>query len=275
MKLILAATDFSKASRNAVNYAAEMAKRCKVHLVLFHSYMPPVIMSDVPVIMPASSELEKDALKVMKRMAASLKAKFGPSLKLELVCKYGMAVDAITDYAGENKVDLVVMGMRGTGPIEEKLVGSITTDVIKKSKSPVLSIGHGVKFSPVKNIVLATDYMEITSSSVLDPVKEIATLFKSHVHLLNVVPASTTVPTVSQAVQGIKTEHVFEGFKHSFHAIVNKDVATGINEFVKLRKIDLVVMIPRKHNFFQTLFKGRTTKQVAFHTNVPLLTIHE
>lgn len=274
MKLILAATDFSRTSRNAVNYAAEMAKRFKSKLILFHSYMPPVIMSDIAVVMPTVTELEKDSLKILKRMATSLKTKYGASLKLELVCKYGMAVDAIKDYAIENKVDLVVMGMKGAGALEEKLVGSITTDVIKKSRTPVLSIGSGVKFRAIKNIVFATDYLEIASPELLAPVKEIATAFKSHIHLLNVVPGSTTVPSVNQAVEGLKTEHAFEAFKHSFHAIVNKNAADGINEFIRLRKIDMVVMIPRKHNIFHALFKGRATKQVAFHTTIPLLSIH-
>lgn len=275
MKLILAATDFSKASRNAINYAAEMAKRTKARLLLFHSYMPPVIASDVPVVLPSSSELEKDAMKAMKRIATSLQKKHGGSLKTELVCQYGLAVAAIIDYAEENKADLIVMGMKGAGPLKEKLFGSITTDVIKKSKRPVLSIGHDVKFNPIKHIAFATDYQEIASFAILDPVKELATQFKAHIHLLNVAPDSSLVPTVSHAIQGIKTNHAFDGYKHSFHAIINKSVADGIKEFTGLRKMDLVVMIARKHSFFQTLFKSRTTKHVAFHTNTPLLTIHE
>lgn len=275
MKTILAATDFSKASRHAVTYAAEMAKKCKAKLVLLHSYLPPVMLSDVPVVIPGLEELEKDALKIMRRTVSGLHLKHGRGLKVEMVCKYAMAVDAIRDYASENKVDLIIMGMRGASVLSEKLLGSITTDVIKQSHVPVMSIGHKVKFKAPKNIVFATDYQQIESPSALDPLKTIATLFKSNIHVLNVVPKATAIPTVSQAAEGIKIEHLLEGYKHNFHAIVNKNVADGINEFVKLRKADLVVMIPRKHNIFQTVFKGRSTKQVAFHTNVPLLTIHE
>jgi nucleotide-binding universal stress UspA family protein len=275
MKLILAATDFSKASRNALQYAAELAKKSKAGLVLFHSYMPPVIVSDVPIALPLPEEIEKEALKKLRRTAAGLRLKYGRALKLELVCQYGMAVDAITNYASESKADLIVMGMSGAGALEEKLVGSITTDVIKRSKTPVLSIGQNVKFKPVKNIIFATDYKETASPLTLDALKEIANLYKSHIHILNVLEASTVLPTTKQAVQGLKTEHLFDGYKHSFHAIVNKKVADGIHDFIKLRKIDMTVMVPRKHSVFHTLFKGRATKQVAFHTGVPLLTIHE
>lgn len=275
MKTILAATDFSKASRNAVNYAAEIARKSNARLILFHSYMPPIIVSDVPVVMSLPEDVEKNALKTLRRMTSGLILKYGKNLKPELVCKYGMAVDAINTFAKERQVDLIVMGMEGSGYLEEKLVGSITTTLIAKCETPVLSIGKKIKYKAIKKIALATDYLAVGNSAVLNPLKDIAGLFKSHIYVLNVVPDTKTLPNVKQAIQGIHIENALKGCNHSFHATVNKNVAEGINEFVATNKIDMVVMIPRRHSVFKTVFKGRQTKKVAFHSSASLLTLHE
>ena len=275
MKTLLVPTDFSRTSRNAINYAAGIARRCKASLILFHSYLPPIMISDVPVIIPLPAEIEKESLKKLKRIAASLRVKYGENLKIELVCKYGLASDIISEFAKEKKADLIVMGIQGAGYIEEKFAGSITTETIKKSKIPVLSVGKQFVFKKIKNIAFATDYLALKDPSTLSPLKEIASIFKSHVHIVNVVPDKNSVPTSSQAVQGIGIEHILEAQDHSFHCVVNKNISEGINEFVKSRKIDLVVMIPRKHPLLKSIFKQAETKKVAFHSNAPLLTIHE
>lgn len=49
MKTILAATDYSKTSLNAVDYAINLAKFKQSKVVLFHAYHPPIITSDVPI----------------------------------------------------------------------------------------------------------------------------------------------------------------------------------------------------------------------------------
>ncbi|WP_317897606.1 universal stress protein [Aurantibacillus circumpalustris] len=274
MKNILAATDFSRASRNALNYAAEFAKKNKAKLILFHSYLPPVIVSDVPVIIPFE-ELEKKAMKALHRIAKSLSLKYGRFLEIEMVCKYGLPLDAIKSFSKERKIDFIVMGMQGAGLIEERLVGSTATELISESKIPVITVGKRIKYKPLKKIVFASDLNEINDKNILNPLKEISELFKSHIYILNVIKDDKTLPTISEAVAGIKLENVLKGYKHSFCSVENKNVADGINAFIKKNKMDLVVMMPRKHSFFKSLFKERETKKVAFHTTVPMLTLQD
>ena len=167
------------------------------------------------------------------------------------------------------------MGMKGTGYLREKLIGSITTSLIKKAKSPVLAIDRRVKFGSIKKIALACDYTETKSKSILDPLKELAHLFKSHIYVLNVVRELDTVPPVSKAVAGIKLDHSLEGINHSFHYTKSEDVIEGINDFVDEKKVDMLVMIPRMHTMLQNILHEPHAKRMAFHTKVPLLALHE
>lgn len=80
---------------------------------------------------------------------------------------------------------------------------------------------------------------------------------------------------ITKAVEGMKLDHQLDGIEHYFHTVNNKDVVDGINEFIKKYAIDITVMIPREHSFLKTLFTETHTKQIAFHTRTPLLTLHE
>lgn len=274
MKLILAPTDFSKASRNAVNYAAEIAKRAKAKLVLLHSYHPVVLMSETPMILPASEDLEKESLQRLKRIRHQLLTKHGRRFHVEILCVEGLAGDVITGYANEHNVDLIVVGKRGAGYLEEKIIGSITSDLIARSKVPVLSVSEKDKFKSIKKILLATDYLSLSRKTLLDPLKEIADMFHSHIFVLNVMAKENDLPTVSQAVEGVKLDQLLEGHDHSFHVVTHGDVVEGINHFVEAMHTDLIVMIPREHTFFKSLFTKRKTKAMAFHSQASLLTIH-
>lgn len=274
MKLIIAATDFSKASRNAINYAAEIAKRAKAKLVLLHAYHPVVMVAETPIVLPMPDDIEKSCMRQLRRIRYQLLTRHGRRFNVELSCMEGLGADIICDYAAGHKADLVVVGTHGAGYLEEKLIGSVTSDLIARCKSPVLSVASTTKFKSIKKIVLATDYQELSKKEILDPIKEIADMFRSHVYVLNVIAGENDLPTISQAVEGIKLEQLLQGYHHSFHAAVNEDVIRGINSFVEASRMDMVVMIPRQYTFFKNLFHKHNSKAMVFHTQIPLLTIH-
>jgi hypothetical protein len=48
MPLIIAATDFSDVAENAVNYACSLATAQKAEVMVIHSFIVPVMFSDIP-----------------------------------------------------------------------------------------------------------------------------------------------------------------------------------------------------------------------------------
>lgn len=274
MKTILVPTDFSKIARNAIDYAVEIAKVSKARLILFHVYTVPVAPAEMPFVLPLD-ELEKDAMAGLNKIKKNLHLKHGNKLLIECKSACGFPIEEINLFAKENKIDLIVMGMEGTGYLSEKLIGSITTALITKAKCPVLVIDKHVKFKSITKIALAADYEEIHDKNILEPLKELVHLFKSHVYILNVVPELEIIPTVSKAVAGIRLNHSLEDVDHTFHYAKNEDVIEGINHFVDEKQIDMVVMIPRMHSILKNIFQEPNTKRMAFHTKTALLVIHE
>lgn len=275
MKTIFVPLDFSKASQNALQYAGELAHLGDAQLILCHVYSLPTVISEVPVVLPTSEELEESSKKKLTKIEKKLHLSYGYGFAINSIIVGGFAEEEIVVIAEKYNADLIVMGMKGAGIIAEKIIGSVTTSVIQKSKVPVLSINEHLKFRRIDKIALASDYLEIKNAKGITVLKEIAKLFKAHIFVVNVVEDSKTMPTITSTVAGIKLDHMLEGVAHSFHLSENKDVIDGINSFVDLKKIDMTVMVPRHHTFFKTVFTEANTKKMAFHASVPLLILPE
>ncbi len=274
MKGILVPTDFSDSANNAIEYAVEIAKPTGAKLILFHVYNIPVVPLEANYILPAE-ELEKSTMAGLKKIAKTIHLKHGTDLKIECACQYGFAAEEINIFAEAHKVDLIVMGLESAGYLSEKLIGSITTSVMKKSKKPLLAIDKGMKYKGIKKIALACDYNETNNESAVYSLKEFTSLFNAQLYIINVVDELELVPATNEAAEAIKVEHLLKGFIHYSYYIKNDDTVSGINKFVEEMSIDMLVMIPHHHSALHNLFHEADSKHMAFHTKVPLLTLHQ
>ena len=272
---ILAPTDFSLISRNAINYAVEYAVKSNSKLVLFHVYQVPLVNAEVPISLISLEEMEQLALQEMFRIKHDIELKYGENVKIECKCKCGFAVEEINLFAKENKIDLIIMGMQGGGYMIERLMGSTTTSLIKKSTCPVLTIHQNVKFKNISKIVLASDFLEMDNNSILNTLKKLLKTFNAHLCILNVVPELETVNTIDSISETIKMKDSLKGFDYTFHKTENTDVIEGIDNFIFEQKADLIVMIPRIHSWFNTLFHESNTTRMVFHAQIPILALHE
>jgi nucleotide-binding universal stress UspA family protein len=274
MKTILATTDFSTPADNAVRYAAEIANRLKSKLILLHTYHAPLIASEAPVILPSLDEIESASKDALRKMEVNLQAHFVNISSIELHVKCGFAAEEIQELAEVVNADLIIMGMRGAGIIEQKLIGSVTTSVMKKVLKPLLVIDEHVSFSPVKNIVFACDYERMEKVTGLNVLRSFIKLFHSQLHVLNVVEDLTVMPSYEKAVNGVRLSSEIDDLNPSFDTIESDDVIEGINNYINQQNIDLLVMMPGKHTFFKNLFYQSHTQKMAFNTKIPLLCIH-
>lgn len=273
MKIILCPTDFSAPALNAVQYGAELAWLCGAKLVLLHACHVPVVAGDMPMPMPDLNAIEADALERLDLVRADLRKTFGTNLQIDCVAQTGFAVEVIRDYCHAYPVSYVVMGMQGSS-LGEKLMGSVTTALLRHSKTPVLSIATGVRFRNPKRMVLATDSSGFENPGLLSPVGELARVFNGHVYVLHIVKEREQENEVVLSELRDKLAQSLGKIEHSFHTRTNTDVMQGINDFAAEKNAGLVITIPKK-TAFQSLFNSSISRKMAFHTDLPLLTLHE
>jgi nucleotide-binding universal stress UspA family protein len=272
MKTILVPVDFSTTAENAAEFAAEFAKYSKAKLILFHAYSVPVPVADVPVIMIPLDEVEKESVKRLNDFNKKLTQKY-PDVKTEMVTRAGFVVEEILLIMEELNPDLVIMGLIGEGR-SKGFFGSNTTTVIKKAKCPVITIPSDVKFKKPEKIALACDYSATISDTVVDRFKEFVNLFNAKVLIFDVLKRAELV-TYQKAVAEVNLENSLGSMAHSIYYPTGDDMQEETNNFIERNNVDMLVMIPHNYSFFQSLFHQSATKKMAFHTKVPLLSIHE
>lgn len=275
MNKILIPTDFSETSTSAINYGIELAMAASAKVILLHVMSMPIITTETQIVVPPLDEMKRECEGLMDKLKKEITLKTNNAIEIKCICKIGFSVDEINQYALDNAIDLIVIGMHGASYLSEKIIGSTTTALMQKSKCPILAVEAKVKFKPIEKILLATDYEEIDNRRTLLPLKELAHLFKSHIYILNVLKEPASKPTINEAVAAVRLEHSLSDVNHSFHFIQNDDVVSGINDYVTLHQVDLVVMIPRTHSILKNIFVQPHTKKMAFHSATSLLTLHE
>lgn len=272
MKKILIPTDFSSASESALNYASELALVSNATLIIFHAFHFPIVNTyNAEILALPLDDVRKDCETNLKEVKSQLLAKY-PDLKLKSVCQLGFAKDEISAYLSEEKVDLLIMGMKEADFLTEKILGSTTTSLIENKHCPVLIVREHSEFKAIQKIALAYDEAMEMNPLVEQRLNMIVDIFKPHICFLRVVPNTDKV-NVPDTIESINYHAALVNTSYSFHMEKNDDVTEGIKNFVKENSVDLVVMMPREHTFFHRLFNQPKTRSMAFHGNQIMMTI--
>jgi len=140
---IVIATDGSEAAKKAVDAAIKLAKMNKAKLHAVHVIAP----GELSVNLRDPRDLEwKDSMKVyLEKQGGEVTAYVEDSgnkanVEVESTILEGNPAHEIVKFAEENDIDLIVMGTLGATGIQRFLLGSVTENVIRHSKKPVLVV---------------------------------------------------------------------------------------------------------------------------------------
>ena len=271
MQTILVPTDFSPQAHNAAVHAAELARIFNAKLLLFHAYMLPTPVSEVPYVMVTVDELQKENEQMIKREAESLNQEFG--LEIEWLVRIGIPSDEVKILTEEKDIDLIVMGMKGVGGFD-KLIGSTTVNLLRKVPVPVMVIPQDAHFHPFRYITFATDLHYEVNTNSFKPLVTLADKFKSQVYMVNVQKEGENNP--ADEIEWRKhTESLMTNIKHDFYTVSDTSVKHGIIEFIETNQTDLLVMLTHRHSFLERLFNRSQTAAMAYETRVPMLVLHD
>ena len=271
MKTILVPTDFSETARNATQYAIHLAKDMKAKVLLMHVYHVPIAPAEEPTMAFTSEELQQRNEELLKKEADLLMEKTG--VEVNYLAQIGLAVDEIIDE--EKNADLIVMGMQGASRISEMVLGSITTSVLRKAEKPLIVVPEKAEYKKPEIIVYACDFDPRTNKHTLDALKNLVTLFHSKIIVMNVKRKNELV-TAEESNERMKVENQLTDVEHIYYSQYfpeNNDLVNGINDFVKSHEADMIAMVPHKHNLIERLFHRSISKQMAFHTNIPIIAL--
>lgn len=275
MKKILFPTDFSDNAAKAMQYALFLAKELSADLILLHTYQIPAGGNTTIKTMHLAEILKSDAEEGLQKVLRKIRFnKEFDTVSIETVAKQGDLVKLVNEMSEDFMFDLVVMGTKGATGAKEVLIGSNTAAVIKGASCPVLVIPEKAIYKKPQKFTFAFDLKPIAETQGFCLFKTLAHKLDAEIDILNVgldeLPEST-----EQAVAAIKLNHLLEGVKHNFYFVKNENVSDGIENYVKEKGTDCLVMIARKHSFLEKIFHKSVTKKMAYHVDVPLLVLKD
>ncbi|MFM2145566.1 MAG: hypothetical protein RL732_402 [Bacteroidota bacterium] len=271
MRSILVPVDFSASSRNALTYAAQLSRHMNAELILFHAYMLPTPVSEAPYVMVTAEEMEKDrasALQKEMEFAGTLTGKQAAGF-----LRLGIASDEIRELISEKNVDLIIMGMKGSGGLE-KLMGSTTTNVIRKIKTPVLVVPEQAHYQPIQKVLYPSDFSYKTNHHLYDRLLEILDAYHARLSILHIT-LNHAGETSDKLMQKKEMEQVFRTVTHDFQEKESSSVTHGINEYLATHPADLVALVAHQHSFLERLFSKSHTNAIVYESPLPLLVLQD
>jgi len=272
VKNILVPTDFSEVSESAADYAAELAKITHAKVIFYYIFSVPVPVADMPVITISVEDLQKENMKLLQALDERVKAKHG-NIETELLAQAGFVVDEVINYTKEHKIDLVVMGVTGAGK-SPGMLGSNATSVMHHAASPVIVIPKGFKFIKPSTIALACDYKSAYPNEAINKFKSFVRLFNANVLIFNVIKPKE-LATYQKAVTEVNLENALSDLEHSLYFPASDNLPFEINAFTGAHNADVLIMFPHHYSFLKRMVHHSVTKDMAFLTLIPLLSIHE
>lgn len=273
MKNILIPTDFSDASGSALEYGLHLARHFGAKVTLLHAYHIPVPATEAPIVLISDEDLRRENMATLQKFRDKLLLQgAGQGLEIECRVEPGFAVDEIPAVAAKSQAELIVMGVSGTGMVNEYLIGSSTVGVIRNTKIPVLVIPKGHGFKKPGHIGFAFDYKGAVQHRQIESLKQMAKSFQAHLQVFCLEKESEKI-SVDKAVSGVKLENTLQDVPHSLHFPKGEDVVEGINHFADQHDIDMLAMLPHEHGILERIMNRSITRKMVFHTRLPLLVL--
>src|ERR1700761_4540360 len=277
MNNVIVPIDFSETSKNAARYAAHISTLVPdAHLILYNVFDTLEYGSDSS---PLGTEGEEDESRktIVELALASVQTELSTITNARISCVAEEAnrfLDTLEAYVKRNNIQLIVMGITGATKLGQVLMGSNALNLVKRAIAPTIIVPPGAHSQSAKNVLLLTDFKDIENTIPIPTVKSVLDLFRPRLYIVNVDHEHYVQVTDEYKAERAKLESELKDYNPEFYFIRLFDFVEATNQFVADYKIDLILTFPRKHSFLSNIFKTSSTKELAYHSHVPIAAIN-
>lgn len=291
---ILYPTDFSEPAAHALPHAVELARRFEAQLTVLHIR---TLFQDDPS-QPEYQFLNTGEYKEFLQEELKQVARSIDDIRLDARLEMNASAAAgIVDSAGEEDIDLIVMGTRGRSGLAHFFLGSVAEKVVRHARCPVLTVDDEHEFEGeapgYSNILVAFDFSE-HSRAALHHVETIRSRYDGRITVVFVIeqqlaPSFYTgwVQTVQHDIEEVTdqarralSEEV--GEREADQIDLRVEVGTGdgrvayeISRVASEIDADLVVAGSYGLSGVERFLLGSTTERLLRRSPCPVLTFHK
>ncbi len=279
MKTYLVPVDFSETSVNAAKFAAALSHQTDVkEIILLNAYYVSPYETMLPspdMVLLREEEIEENAadrIRKLEKIKSSLLKLVKPGVKVTTHLNRSHLLRAVVENAISKKADVVIMGIKGNSSVDDTQIGSHVIKISKASPMPVVVVPTGYHFEGIKRIVVACDFDKVTETIPLEVLKRL--LDKKHYELL-VVNVDNDARHIQGDAEMMAEETALYAMLKEYHPkysyINGTDVINSILQFAAEKDAQLVIALPHKYSFLQSLVHDSVSQRLAEAAAVPVL----
>jgi nucleotide-binding universal stress UspA family protein len=290
--------DGSEFGRHAIPWALAIAEPAGARVDLVHVLAPPydlgVPEGDKLVLADAIDSARTGTEERLRDLANRLRV--GTGIQFGSAIVEGNPADALLRYADERATDLIVMTTHGRSGLARAVVGSVSNEVVRRSRCPVLlarphrHLPEEREAAAVSDILVPLDGT-VTSEAILPHALEVCRLTGASCTLLHVAVPEILLPSAAVPV-ALADQHATAEEQWAdtylatradrFHdevvpvttaALRHADVADGILEYCAAHPVSLIAMATRGTKGLERAMLGSTMDALLKKTHLPLLVI--
>lgn len=277
MRRILVPTDFSEQAQYAFEVAVAIARKTGAAIKLLHVVdMPHSANFSATGDVTYHDNMEQlYILRLLETTKGSMSKMLGKveHSGVEVVQEVDVdnIVSKIKRVIAEDKVDLFVMGSKGSSGMDEFLIGSNTEKVVRTAKCPVLTIKSRNKDFHVKEIVLASDFKREVGPA-MNAFKNLQQLFGARLHLVYI-----NTPGAFESSTALRNKLAQAAEKYGLHNftinVYNDTIEEdGILHFAEDINADMIMLATHGRTGLSHLLSGSIAEDIVNHTSRPVLT---
>jgi hypothetical protein len=134
-----------------------------------------------------------------------------------------------------------------------------------------LIIHNKATFIHYGNVTILSDFKDVEKYTPVEKLKTILNHGKTDLSILHLLKSGEQVD--EKHPEKLKLEQLFYSYSPKFHYKKSEHFTDDIIDFVSENSVDIITIFPKHHGLIETLFNSHT-KKLAFHSQVPLLVLH-
>jgi nucleotide-binding universal stress UspA family protein len=266
-------TDFSVQAEYAYIMVKKLEEKIPVKVSFLHvMQVPDTVTMNASGEISTCGEIDVKYVETQRDIALrkleQLQTLYGDEVEVHL--RLGKITDTIIRFASDAGVDLIVMGTKGAFGWKEKLSGSETQLVARKSNIPVLSLMCDRSDLKIQHLLLVHDFSKSEKMD-LEVMKKLMNAFNCKLHLLQITSGNpeNQQPEFEQQAHAFASIHEIQNYE--CHLLRDADVEQGVIHFNQMQEMDIICI--GTHAKGGLLHKSATEKLIN-HLFKPIISFH-
>jgi len=279
MKTYIVPIDFSDTSIHAAEFTALLTNQTDVaDIFLLHSYHVSIYESVLPtpdMTIPSEEEIKEQVIertKKLEHIRTQMYKQVRKGVTIHVHISRSPLVRAIIETINKKNGDIVILGSNGSNNGDISHIGSNVINISKLSPVPVIVVPPACCYEPIKRVVMACDFNKVKDSMPLEPLKR---LLQRHDIELQVVNIDKEAKHKNVDPEQLAEETVLHNMLQEYHPRYyynnESDIINGILDFAKGHHAQMVIALPHKYSFFQSLLHSSVSRQLTIRSAVPVL----